>query len=138
MSGVLDGSTGRLSRIAGPVVEATGLSNVRLYDVVQVGERVYTSELPLVAELGPGLLGRVYDGLQRPLADLVAATGNFVERGVAAPALPQDVRWAFSPCVTAGEQVHPGDILGVIPESQSIEHRIMVPPNISGRVVEVD
>jgi V/A-type H+-transporting ATPase subunit A len=167
MSGELDGGTGQLTRIAGPVVVATGLRDVRLYDVVQVGELkligevirlagelatiqvyedtsgvrigepVYTSGLPLVAELGPGLLGRVYDGLQRPLADLVTATGNFVERGVAAPALPPDVRWAFSPCVSAGEHVHPGDILGVVPESQSIEHRVLVPPNFSGRLVEV-
>jgi V/A-type H+-transporting ATPase subunit A len=150
------------------VVEAVGLINVRLYDVVRVGElnligevirlagefttiQVYedtsgvrigepvrTTGQPLVAQLGPGLLGRVYDGMQRPLAELAASTGNFVERGVSAPALPQDVRWTFTPLVSAGERVHSGDILGVVPESQTIEHRIMVPLDVSGRVVEIN
>jgi len=165
--------TGRVTRVAGPVVAAAGLEDVRLYDVVRVGEmgligevirlsgdpsagqalatiQVYedTSGLkigepvvntgaPLVADLGPGLLGSVYDGLQRPLEDLAAATGSFLERGVAASPLPLEKRWPFMPCVTLGQRVGPGDVLGVVPESQTIEHRLLVPPGVSGRVIAV-
>ncbi len=159
------GHTGAVIRVAGPVVGAVGLEDVRLYDVVRVGElgligevirlhgdlttiQVYedtsglkvgepviNTGLPLVAELGPGLLGRVYDGLQRPLVDLAAATGNFLERGVAASPLPLEKRWAFAPCVKVGQRVEPGDVLGVVPESRTIEHRVLVPPDMHGRVV---
>ena len=159
------GRTGKVIRVAGPVVGALGLEDVRLYDVVRVGElgligevirlhgdlttiQVYedTSGLkagepvintgaPLVAELGPGLLGRVYDGLQRPLVDLAEATGNFLERGVAASPLPLEKRWTFTPRVKVGQRVGPGDVLGVVPESRTVEHRVLVPPDVCGRVV---
>ncbi len=160
-------ATGEVIRIAGPVVGATGLIEIRLFDVVQVGEmglvgevirlsggmttiQVYedtsgvrvgepvrNTHLPLVVHLGPGLLGSVYDGLQRPLESLADFSGNFIQRGVSAPALPEDIRWKFTPCVSKGEHVGPGDILGVVPESQTIEHRIMVPPGKRGRVAEI-
>lgn len=163
----VDGRTGHITRIAGPVVEARNLQDVRLYDVVlvgglnligevirlvgefttiqvyedtsgvRIGEPVRNTGLPLVAQLGPGLLGRVYDGLQRPLADLIPMTGNFIERGVTSPALPSDIRWAFTPRVTVGQHVSPGDILGVVPESQTIEHRVMIPSGVCGRIVEI-
>ncbi len=162
-----DSRRGVVVRVAGPVVGAVGLNDVRLYDVVRVGElgligeviriagdvatiQVYedTSGLkvgepvigtgaPLVAELGPGLLGRVYDGLQRPLEDLAIATGNFLERGVAASPLPMEKRWAFTPRVSVGQHVGPGEVLGVVPESQTIEHRVLVPPGMHGRVVAI-
>ncbi len=162
-----NGRGGRITRIAGPVVEAIGLTDVRLYDVVlvgelnligevirlvdefttiqvyedtsgvRIGEPVRNTGLPLVAELGPGLLGRVYDGLQRPLADLITVTGNFIERGVTAPALKDDFHWTFTPYVKVGQRVSPGDILGVVPESATIEHRIMTPPDICGRIAEI-
>jgi len=155
-------------RVAGPVVGAVGLEDVRLFDVVHVGElgligevirlagdlatiQVYedTSGLkvgepvvntgaPLVAELGPGLLGRVYDGLQRPLEDLAAVTGHFLERGVRATPLPLHKRWAFTPCVKVGQWVGPGDVLGVVPETQTIEHRVLVPPEVRGRVLAIE
>jgi V/A-type H+-transporting ATPase subunit A len=155
---------GAVIRVAGPVVGAVGIQDVRLYDVVRVGElgligevirlhgdlttiQVYedTSGLkvgepvintgrPLVAELGPGLLGRVYDGLQRPLVDLASATGNFLERGVAASPLSAEKRWLFTPRVKVGQSVGPGDVLGVAPESRTIEHRVLVPPTMQGRV----
>ena len=158
--------TGSIARVAGPVVAAAGLEDVRLYDVVRVGalglvgevirlsgelatiqvyedtsglkigEPVVSTGAPLVAELGPGLLGRVYDGLQRPLEDLAVATGHFLERGVAASPLPLHKRWPFVPCVTPGQQVEPGDVFGVVQESQTIEHRMLVPPGVSGRVAE--
>src|SRR5574337_1597635 len=133
---------GTVIRIAGPVVGVIGMEDVRLYDVVRVGElgligevirlagdlatvQVYedTSGLkvgepvintgaPLIAELGPGLLGRVYDGLQRPLEDLAHVTGHFLERGVTASPLPLEKRWHFMPCVKPGQLIGPGEVLG--------------------------
>lgn len=158
---------GKVMRIAGPVVQAMGLENVRLYDVVRVGElglvgevirlseglttiQVYedtsgirvgepvrSTGLPLVVQLGPGLLGQVYDGLQRPLEILAEASGEFIHRGVYASPLPEEKRWHVTPRVAVGDVVGPGDILGVVPESQTIEHRIMVPPRLRGRVVSI-
>ena len=158
---------GEVTRIAGPVVEAVGLEGIRLYDVVRVGElglvgevinlagasatiQVYeetsglrvgepvrNSGLPLVAQLGPGLLGRVFDGLQRPLDEVAQMSGAFIERGISARPLPEDIRWPFMPRVAAGKRVGPGDILGVVPESQTIKHLIMVPHGVHGQIVEV-
>lgn len=160
---------GKIIRIAGPVVRAVGLENVRLYDVVRVGEmgligevirlaedittiQVYedtsgirtgepvrSTGLPLAAQLGPGLLGQVYDGLQRPLEILARESGEFIQRGVYASPLPEEKRWHFTPHVSVGEVVGAGDILGVVPESRTIVHRVMVPPHVQtrGRVVKI-
>lgn len=158
---------GKVVRIAGPVVRATGLTQVRLYDVVhvgelgligevirlsegvttiqvyedtsgvRVGEPVQSTNLPLIAHLGPGLLGQVYDGLQRPLEILAASSGEFIQRGVQASPLPEDIRWHFTPRVTLGDMVGAGDILGTIPESRTIEHCIMIPPQVRGSVVSI-
>ncbi len=163
----LNEHTGKIFRIAGPVVGAIGLDRVRLFDVVQVGEiglvgevirlsgdhatiQVYedtsglkvgepvsNTGLPLVAHLGPGLLGTVYDGLQRPLKELTSLTGDFLQRGVSAAPLSEDTRWKFTPRVSLGKMVGPGDLLGVIPESQTIEHCILVPPGKHGQVKEI-
>ncbi len=162
-----DSRGGHVVRVAGPVVAAIGLENIRLYDVVRVGsfgligevirlsgdlatiqvyedttglkigEPVINTGEPLVVELGPGLLGRVYDGLQRPLEDLAVATGYFLARGVTASSLPLEKRWSFTPRVTAGQRVGAGDILGIVPETQTIEHRVLVPPDVRGRVLEI-
>ncbi len=163
----LGNRSGRVVRVAGPVVGAVGLVGVCLHDVVhvgelglvgevirlagdlstiqvyedtsgvRVGEPVISTGLPMVATLGPGLLGRVFDGLQRPLKDMADMSGDFIQRGLSASPLPEDARWTFTPCVAAGEDVGPGDILGVVPESAVIEHRIMVPPELRGRVAEI-
>ncbi|MGD8750112.1 MAG: V-type ATP synthase subunit A [Anaerolineales bacterium] len=163
----MENNVGEVIRVAGPVVGAIGLDEVRLFDVVQVGqmglvgevirlsgghttiqvyeetsgirvgEPVCNTGLPLVAHLGPGLLGSVYDGLQRPLEVLADITGNYIRRGVSAPPLPEDARWQFTPRVISGEHVGSGDILGVVPESQTIEHHILVPPGHRGRVTEI-
>jgi len=160
-------NVGKVIRIAGPVVRAVGLANVRLYDVIRVGEMGLVGEVihlseglttiqvyedtsgirvgepvrstgaPLVAQLGPGLLGQVYDGLQRPLEMLAEAHGEFIQRGVYVSPLPEEKRWHFTPRVSVGDAVSSGDILGVISESQTIEHRIMVPPQLHGRVTEI-
>lgn len=160
-------ASGRITRIAGPVVHATGLENIRLYDVVRVGEMGLVGEViqlseagatiqvyedttgvrigepvvntggALYALLGPGLLGQVYDGLQRPLELLAKSGGEFLPRGVSLSPLREDVRWKFEPRVSVGERVSGGDILGVVSESRAIEHRIMVPPLVSGRVASI-
>ena len=162
----LEEPAGKIIRIAGPVVGAVWLNRVRLYDVVHVGELALVGEvirlsgdlaiiqvyedtsgvrigepvvntgLPLVAHLGPGLLGSVYDGLQRPLQAIAASTGDFIHRGVQAPPLPEDVVWNFTAHVSRGDRVEPGDLLGVVPESKTIEHRILVPAGRRGRVVD--
>ena len=159
--------TGEVIRIAGPVIGAVGLAEVRLFDVIhvgeigmigevirlsgdhttiqvyedtsglRVGEPVQTTGLPLVAHLGPGLLGSVYEGLQRPLKILAQKTGDFIQRGLSASPLPEDRLWTFSPLVNKGDIVSPGQILGLVPETQVIQHRILVPAGQSGRVVEI-
>ncbi len=158
---------GSVVRVAGPVVGAVGLKDVRLYDVVhvgnmglvgevirlagdlatiqvyeetsgvRVGEPVHVTGMPMVAHLGPGLLGQVYDGLQRPLQILADLSGNFVQRGLSASPLPEDRLWSFTPRVKIDDLVEPGTVLGVVPESQTIEHRVMVPPGVRGRIAEI-
>ncbi len=153
--------------MAGPVVGVLNLKNVRLFDVVQVGEMglvgevirlsgnlttvqvyeetaglhvgepVHSTGAPLAVRLGPGLLAQIYDGLQRPLTDLKTLSGNFIDRGVSAFPLPEDTRWAFTPQVRAGDTVAGGDILGTVPETPAIEHRVMVPPKMAGRIANI-
>jgi len=159
--------TGRITRIAGPVVGAKDLEGIRLYDMVlvgdqgligevirlsgevttiqvyedtsgvRVGEPVVDTGSPLMARLGPGLIGEVYDGLQRPLVTLASLTGDFIQRGFHASPLPEDRVWSFSPMVREGQFVNTGDVLGVISESRVIEHRILVPHGIHGRVEDI-
>jgi len=156
---------GKIYRIAGPVVTAVGISP-RMYDVVQVGEERLIGEVikltgnktvvqvyedtsgvrpgeevidtgqPLVTELGPGLLGSVYDGIQRPLPDLREAMGDFIQRGVTAPGLDRKRKWHFTPAVQNGAKVSSGQVLGTLPES-NVEHRVMVPHGVSGTVEEI-
>jgi V/A-type H+/Na+-transporting ATPase subunit A len=158
---------GRVYRISGPVVGALGLHNIRLLDMVLVGEdrligevirlsgdqatiQVYedTSGLrlgehventgqPLIAHLGPGLMGQTFDGLQRPLDKLAELQGGFIQRGSLEPALSLEKIWQFSPIVKEDDHVTPGTIIGTIPETESILHRVMVPAGISGRIVEI-
>jgi V/A-type H+-transporting ATPase subunit A len=158
---------GRVIRVAGPVLGVTGLEDTALFDVVKVGEKgligevirlsgpvttvqvyedtygvrvgepVYTTGQPLVVRLGPGLLGRIYDGLQRPLSELAVISGEFLQRGVNAPALNEEVAWPFTPRVRQNDEVGPGDVLGVVPETRWLEHSVMVPPGVQGKVVAI-
>ncbi len=160
---------GKIRRISGPLVVAEGMSGSMVYEVVYVGEerligeiiglqgdhayiQVYedTSGLEvgepvegsgslLFAELGPGIVGKVFDGLQRPLSVIGSLIGPFVKRGVKVPALPRDVKWHFTrnSKLKPGDKVGPGTILGVVKETQLIDHYIMVPPNIHGRLKEL-
>jgi len=99
------------------------------------GAPLYATGLPLYVELGPGLLGTIFDGIQRPLDALAAHSGDFVGRGVHVPPLDRTRRWAFTPLVQAGDAVTGGTILGAVPETAATEHRILVPPGIAGHLV---
>jgi V/A-type H+-transporting ATPase subunit A len=165
-------TVGQIHGVAGPVVVAKGLPATRLYNVVEVGHarlpgevirldgadaviQVYedTSGLaagepvldtgePLQVELGPGLLGSILDGTQRPLT-VLARTGEdpwgtpMIPRGVAPPALDRERIWDFRPAVASGERVEPGDVLGSVQETVALTHRILVPPGLAGTVTEV-
>lgn len=158
---------GVIVRVNGPVVTAEGLPDVHMYDVVRVGEdglvgeiiglegesaliQVYeetggvapgepviSTGMPLGVELGPGLLGGIYDGIQRPLDEIRAQVGDFIVRGVEQPALDREKMWDFIPAMEGGSTVAGGDILGVVQETKAVEHRILVPPDTAGRIAEI-
>ncbi|MCK4757524.1 MAG: V-type ATP synthase subunit A [Thermoplasmata archaeon] len=157
---------GEIFRVAGPVVTATGI-NPRMYDVVFIGEEKLMGEViqivgeksiiqvyedtsgirpgepvidtgkPLTAELGPGLLSSIYDGIQRPLQVLQEKMGDIIERGVNVPGLDHEKKWDFNPTAQAGDKVTPNSILGWVQESQNIKHHIMVPPGKSGTITDI-
>jgi V/A-type H+-transporting ATPase subunit A len=159
-------TNGKIYRISGPVVIISGL-NTSMFDVVKVGneglmgevigiegdkstvqvyeetsgikpgEPVENTGMPLSVELGPGLLESIYDGIQRPLPVLKATMGDFIKRGVFADGLSREKQWDFVPTAKKGDKVKGGDIIGTVQETQNIEHRIMVPPDMSGIVDEI-
>lgn len=158
---------GKIVRVAGPLVVAKGLPNVKMFEMVRVGkiqlfgevigldndlvyiqvyeetqgigpgEPVYALGEPLSVELGPGLIGQIYDGIQRPLNKLAEVGGDFLSRGLAFPALDRGKKWDFESRVKVGEYVEGGDILGVVQETSALEHRILVPPNLRGKILEI-
>ncbi len=155
---------GKIVKVSGPLVEAIGMQEAKMYDVVKVGEQrligeiirltgekayiqvyeeteglgpedpVFLSGEPLIVELGPGLLDSIYDGIQRPLGRIREETGDYIGRGLTINALPRKKKWNFKPLIKKGETVEAGDILGTVEETPLIEHRIMVPPGIKGKV----
>jgi len=158
---------GIISRVAGPVISAKNMRGTRMYELVRVGnerligeiigldediatiqvyeetggvtpgEKVIPTGMPLSVELGPGLLGTIYDGIQRPLDLIKVQMGDFIKRGVEVPALERDKKWDFTPVAKKGETMGSGDILGVVQETKTIEHRILVPPGVAGKVVDI-
>ncbi|MCL5951933.1 MAG: V-type ATP synthase subunit A [Chloroflexi bacterium] len=158
---------GSIIRVAGPVVVAQNLAGAQMYEVVRVGAlgligevirlegdratiQVYedTSGLrvgdpveatgaPLQVELGPGLLGSIFDGIQRPLPVLREQAGNFIARGISASPLDRSAKWEFTPTVRVGDLVGPGHILGTVPETKHLEHRVLVPPTVQGVIEEI-
>ncbi|MEE8637674.1 MAG: V-type ATP synthase subunit A [Candidatus Margulisiibacteriota bacterium] len=160
-------SEGKIIKVAGPLVVAKGIPKARMADVVKVGEKgligeiielkgdlasiqvyeetagtgvgdpVVSTGMPLSVELGPGLIGSIYDGIQRPLDVIQEKSGAFLERGITVNALDRKKKWEFIPRVKKGDQVKTGDILGTVQESNLVEHRIMVPPGIEGKVEEI-
>ena len=160
-------TTGKISKIAGPLVVATGMREANMFDVVRVsdskligeiiemhgdrasiqvyeetsglgtGEPVESTGEPLSVELGPGLIEGIFDGIQRPLEKIRELVGNSLVRGVEVPALDRDKKWHFVPKVKAGDKVVGGDILGTVQETEIVEHRIMVKPGVVGTVKSI-
>ncbi len=125
--------------LVGEVIGLQGdVATIQVYEEtagVRPGDPIYGTHMPLSVELGPGLLGRIYDGIQRPLEVLAESSGSFIRRGVTAPALDRNRRWSFTPVVKVGTVVHGGEIIATVPETSLVEHRIMVPPDLTGKLV---
>ncbi|WP_296129973.1 V-type ATP synthase subunit A [uncultured Anaerococcus sp.] len=158
---------GKITKVSGPLIEASGLSDANIYDVVEVskdkligeiiemrgdvasiqvyeettgigpGDEVRSTGRPLSVELGPGMLERMYDGIQRPLEKLEELAGNFLTRGVTSPGLDRDKVWEFKALLEKGAEVEAGDILGEVEETTVITHKIMVPNGVKGRLKEI-
>ena len=157
---------GRIHKIAGPAVIAQGLIGAKMYDIVRVGkeelvgeiirldgdtafvqvyedtngltvgEPVESTESPLAVELGPGMLNGIFDGIQRPLDKIRESSGDFISRGIRVNALSRTAKWAFTPSVQVGDEVHGGMVLGTVPEF-SFTHRVLVPPTVNGRIASI-
>ncbi len=149
---------GRVKRVNGPVLTAKGIGDAKMMELVHVselrivgeivklngdeatiqvyedatgiapGDNIYGSGMSLSAELGPGLIGNIYDGIQRPLEELRTLSGDFISKGIAAPAVDHDKLWHFVPSVAVGDKVGRGTIIGTVQETERVEHRIMIPP----------
>ncbi|MCC8141015.1 MAG: V-type ATP synthase subunit A [Lachnospiraceae bacterium] len=160
-------SKGTIKKVAGPLVIASGMRDANMYDVVRVSDQrligeiiemhgdeasvqvyeetsglapggpVESMDVPLSVELGPGLISSIYDGIQRPLDDIMKLTGNNLQRGVEVPSLKRDRAWTFVPTASVGDEVESGDIIGTVQETELVEQRIMVPNGIKGTIKEI-
>ncbi len=158
---------GSIRSIAGPMVIAEQMSGCEMYEVVRVGEEKLMGEtikliedlayiqvyedttglkpgeevtrtgMPLSVELGPGIIGNFYDGIQRPLQEIKKQSGDFIGRGIMLPGLDPDKKWDFTPTVEKGADLSEGDIIGTVPESKVIINKIMIPPGINGKLLEI-
>ena len=157
-------SQGKIIKVSGPLVVADGMADANMADVVRVGEQrligeilnmtgdrasiqvyeetsglgpgasVVTTGAPLSVELGPGIIENIYDGIQRPLEEIVKKIGSNLARGVEVPALTREKKWSYTPVAKVGDRVIGGDIIGTVPETEVVLHKIMVPNGISGTV----
>lgn len=158
---------GKVIKVSGPLVVAEGMEDANVYDVVEVsdnkligeiiemrgdrasiqvyeettgigpGDDVYSTGSPLSIELGPGMLEQMFDGIQRPLEALQAKAGDFLLRGVSVSPLDREKRWDFVSTVDVGDEVSEGNIIGTVQETTVVSHKIMVPPGINGKIVEI-
>ena len=161
-------SSGTIVKVSGPLVIAEGMRDANMFDVCRVsdkrligeiiemhgdrasiqvyeetsglgtGEKVESTGEPLSVELGPGLIGSIFDGIQRPLDDIMKICGNNLDRGVEVSALKRDKKWNFVATVQAGDKVESGDIIGTVKETESVLHKIMVPNGVFGTVKSID
>ena len=160
-------STGTIKKVAGPLVIAEGMRDANMFDVVRVssqrligeiieihgdeasiqvyeetsglgpGEPVESMGVPMSVELGPGLITSIYDGIQRPLDDIMKISGNNLKRGVEVASLKRDKKWKFVPVAKAGDEVEAGDVLGTVQETIVVQQKIMVPYGLKGTVKEI-
>ncbi|MDD6490184.1 MAG: V-type ATP synthase subunit A [Clostridia bacterium] len=160
-------SQGIIKKVAGPLVIAEGMRDANMFDVVKVseqqligeiiemhgdrasiqvyeetsglgpGEPVVSTGAPLSVELGPGLISSIYDGIQRPLDDIMKQSGNLLQRGVSVPSLKRDKIWKFEPCAKVGDTVQGGDIIGTVQETDVVLHKIMVPNGVYGKIKSI-
>ena len=160
-------STGTIKKVAGPLVIAEGMRDANMFDVVRVsgqrligeiieihgdeasiqvyeetsglgpGEPVESMEVPMSVELGPGLITSIYDGIQRPLDDIMKISGNNLKRGVEVASLKRDKKWEFVPAAKVGDEVEAGDVLGTVQETIVVQQKIMVPYGVKGTVKEI-
>ncbi len=159
---------GKIIRVAGPLVVASGCLGAKMYDMVKIGELgligeiielredkayiqvyedttgigpdepVYLTGMPLSVELGPGLISSIYDGIQRPLDIIRESKGDYVPRGIEVPSLDREKEWAFLPLVEKGQDVVAGDLLGEVEETPLITHKVMVPYGVNGTVADIE
>ncbi len=160
-------SNGVIKKVAGPLVIAEGMKDANMFDVVRVskerligeiieihgelasvqvyeetsglgpGEEVVSTGMPLSVELGPGLIGSIFDGIQRPLDDIMKISGNNLARGIEVASLKRDKVWEFVPCVKKGDTLSGGSVIGTVRETEIVTQKILVPPNVSGTVEEI-
>ena len=160
-------STGVIKKVAGPLVIASGMRDANMFDVVRVseqrligeiiemhgdeasiqvyeetsglgpGEPVESMEVPMSVELGPGLITSIYDGIQRPLDDIMKVSGNNLKRGVEVPSLKRNLKWKFVPTAKVGDEVEAGDVIGTVQETIVVQQKIMVPYGIKGTIKEI-
>ena len=159
--------TGVIKKVAGPLVIAEGMRDANMFDVVRVsnqrligeiiemhgdeasiqvyeetsglgpGEPVESMDVPMSVELGPGLISSIYDGIQRPLDDIMKISGNSLKRGVEVPSLKRNLKWQFVPTAKVGDVVESGDVIGTVQETPIVEQKIMVPYGIQGTIKEI-
>ena len=160
-------STGVIKKVAGPLVIASGMRDANMFDVVRVseqrligeiiemhgdeasiqvyeetsglgpGEPVESMEVPMSVELGPGLITSIYDGIQRPLDDIMKVSGNNLKRGVEVLSLKRNLKWEFVPTAKVGDEVEAGDVIGTVQETIVVQQKIMVPYGIKGTIKEI-
>ena len=160
-------STGVIKKVAGPLVIAEGMRDANMFDVVRVsnqrligeiiemhgdeasiqvyeetsglgpGEPVESMEVPMSVELGPGLITSIYDGIQRPLDDIMKVSGNSLKRGVEVPSLKRNLKWEFVPTAKVGDEVETGDVIGTVQETVLVQQKIMVPYGVKGTIKEI-
>ena len=158
---------GNIIKIAGPVILADGMRGTQMHEMVKVGDSQLVGEIielegdtatiqvyeetagikpgekvestggPLSVELGPGIMGAIFDGIQRPLEKIKEQTGDFIARGIQVPSIDKEKKWTFKPVVSVGDKVLGGDVIGEVNETSAVVHKILVPPTVSGTIKSI-
>ncbi len=159
--------TGNIIKIAGPVIVGNDMKGTQMHEMVKVGNDKLIGEIielegdtatiqvyeetagmkpgepiestggPLSVELGPGIIGSIFDGIQRPLEKIKVLTGDYLQRGISVPSLNKETKWTFKPTITAGTEVKGGDVIGEVQETSAILQKIMIPPKVEGKLISI-